>query len=141
MSVSRASRLDAPPCLPAVGRWAGRKPDSINVFTSPGRSTLWVGSFTAETKYLESDLAVPQTRLPIRLKTRRAGVCRRPHGSGRQPWLRRRCEKIKIPTKICPGPQGWFSWRTLGPNLFQRNSNDPMAVNSCADCREGLPNL
>jgi hypothetical protein len=42
---------------------------------------------TAETKSLGSDLAVPQARLLIRLKTRRAGVRRKPHWSGRHPRL------------------------------------------------------
>jgi len=40
---------------------------------------------TAETKILGSDLAASQARLLIRLKTRRAGVRRRPHWSGRHP--------------------------------------------------------
>jgi hypothetical protein len=51
------------------------------VYISRKLPTLWVGSFTAETKYLESDLAVPQARVPIRLKIRRLGVRRRPRGS------------------------------------------------------------
>jgi len=42
---------------------------------------------TEEAKYLESDLAASQVRLLIRLKTRRAGVRRRPHWSGRHPRL------------------------------------------------------
>jgi hypothetical protein len=49
--------------------------------------SLWVGSFTAETEHFESDPAVPQARLPIRLKIRRSGVRRRPHGSGRHSRL------------------------------------------------------
>jgi hypothetical protein len=44
-------------------------------------------SLTEEPKYLVSELAPPKARLTIRLKTRHAGVRRRPHGSGRRPCL------------------------------------------------------
>jgi hypothetical protein len=42
----------------------------------------------------------------------------------------RGCEKIRMSAKIRPGPQGWFSWRTLEPNLSPSNCGDPIAVNS-----------
>jgi hypothetical protein len=44
----------------------------------------------------------------------------------------RRCEKIKIQIKIGPGPQGWFSCRTLVPNPLKSNSGEPIPVNSFA---------
>ncbi len=54
-------------CLPA-----GRQGDTFTCLT-------------AETKPLGSDLVPPQARLPIRLKTHRAGVRRRPHWPSRHP--------------------------------------------------------
>jgi hypothetical protein len=50
-------------------------------------------------------------------------------------------ERIKIPTKASPGPQGWFSWRTLEPDLSQPSSGDPMAVNSSGYSHEWQSNL
>jgi hypothetical protein len=50
-----------------------------------GRQGGTFACLTAETKHLGGDLAAPQTQLAIRLKTRRSGVRRRPHWSGRHP--------------------------------------------------------
>ena len=51
---------------------------------------------------------------------------------------RRICEKSS-PSKA-PGPQGWFSWRTLEPNRLQVNLYDPIKANSWAYCQKaGCP--
>jgi len=44
----------------------------------------------------------------------------------------RMCGKIRIPAKASPGPQGWFSWRTLdlpSPKRLRAGRAEPLKFN------------
>jgi hypothetical protein len=47
---SRASRLDAPPCLSRLDGMAGRRADPVIISTFPGSPALWAGSFSSLAK-------------------------------------------------------------------------------------------
>src|SRR5512139_3260523 len=43
-------------------------------------------------------------------------------------------KKLKYGQEIDPGPQGWFSWRTLEPNHLMLNSGGTTAITPQAYC-------